>query len=44
MKIRSMGAKLFHEDRLDDANGRFSEFTKAPRKESPEYNEYNLNN
>jgi hypothetical protein len=26
MKIRPMGAKVFHEDRLDEVNGRFSKF------------------
>jgi hypothetical protein len=32
MKIRSVGAELFHADRHDEANSRFSQFCKWAKK------------
>ena len=44
-KIRLMAAELFHADRRIDMTkltADFRNFTKAPRKDSPEYNEHKL--
>jgi len=41
MKIRTMGAKLFHADRHDEANSRFSQFWKRGLKiHMPRTNEF----
>jgi hypothetical protein len=34
MKIRSLGAELFHADRHDEANSRFRNFANPPKNQS----------